>query len=92
MCPISTTMAMKLEKMASKLFAEEVKHIGRGLRGHTSCLRQGTQVILAREYVSSQATLTREYISTQDTLVHEHVSTQGTLPLEHMSTQDMLPH
>ena len=52
---------------------------------------QGTQGMLAREHVSSQATLTRQYISTQGTLTYEernhsrHVSTRAHKARWHVS-------
>ena len=87
------------EKKASKLLAEEAKHIGRCLCFHTSLVREGTQGMLTREHVSSQATLTREYKSTQGALTREarkhprhtkHESTQSTLARVHIRTQDTL--
>ena len=60
MCTTSTIMAVKMKKLASKVITEEAKHVGRISSGHARRLRQGTQGILASEYVSWQATLTRE--------------------------------
>ena len=67
----STTIAVKLKKVASKLLTEDEKHVGRWSRGHASLVRQGTQGMLAREHVTSQATFTREYVSTQGMLTPE---------------------
>ena len=65
MCTISTTMAVKLKKVALKLLTEYTKSVGTGSRGHTSLARQETLGMVAYEHVNLQATLTREYMSTQ---------------------------
>ena len=72
MCTTSTTIALKLKKVVSKLLTKETKHVGRKSRGHANPSRKGTQGMLTHEHVSSQATLTRGDISTQDMLTFEH--------------------
>ena len=66
----STAMAVKLKKLASKLFTKEARHVGR-LRCHPSNVRQRTQGMLEREHVSLQGTLTREYVSRQGMMTRE---------------------
>ena len=40
MCTTSTAMAVKLKKVASEQLTEEIYHVGRWSRGHTSRVRQ----------------------------------------------------
>ena len=68
-------MAVKVKKVPSKPLTKETKHVGTWLRGHASWQTEGTQGILAREHLRSQATITREHESTQDMSARERVST-----------------
>ena len=70
MCATSTAMAVKLKKLASKLFTKEARHVGR-LLCHPSNVRQRTQGMLEREHVSLQGTLAREYVSRQGMMTRE---------------------
>ena len=72
-CTTLATMALKLEKVASKLLTKQARHIGRWSHGHTRSVRQETQGIMKREHVSLQGKLARKHVSTQDTLAREHI-------------------
>ena len=88
MCTTST-MAVKLKKVASKLLTEEAKYVG---SDHVFTQTVWSKQLETCWYVGTWARKLPWYTWVQKHVRHvgRHVSTQGTLAREHENTQDTL--
>ena len=83
MCTTSTTMTMKLRKVASKLLTEKAKHVDRWSRDHTTCVRE-SKATMTHKYISMQVMFTREV--RKHSKAGWHVSTRARKTRWHVST------
>ena len=106
MCTTSTTMAVKLKKVTSKLLAEEENHVsnwsgdhvvrhvvwGKGLKPFWHVRTWAYKPHWHASTLTWKACWHVRHVSIQGTLACEYESTQSTLAREHVNMQDTLAH